>query len=55
MILLGKANLSEWSAWRSYNARNGWSARGGQTRNPYVLSEDPLGSSSGSAVATASL
>src|SRR5204862_7836086 len=45
-ILLGKANLSEWANFRGNNSRNGWSARGGQTRNPYVLSEDPSGSSS---------
>src|SRR5207244_2868243 len=52
-ILLGKANLSEWANFRSSNSSNGWSARGGQTRNPYVLTVDPLGSSSGSAVAVA--
>jgi amidase len=32
---------------------NGWSARGGFTRNPYDLAADPCGSSSGSAVAPA--
>ena len=32
---------------------NGWSARGGFTRNPYDLGADPCGSSSGSAVAPA--
>lgn len=52
-IILGKANLSEWANFRSSNPSNGWSARGGQTKNPYVLSADPSGSSTGSAVAVA--
>lgn len=51
-IILGKANLSEWANFRGYSY-NGWSARGGFTRCPYLLSNDPLGSSSGSAVAAA--
>jgi amidase len=29
-IILGKAGLSEWSNFRSNNAPNGWSGRGGQ-------------------------
>jgi amidase len=29
-IILGKASLSEWAAFRSLNAPNGFSARGGQ-------------------------
>ena len=52
-VILGKANLSEWANWRGFGSYNGWSARGGFTRCPYVLSNDPIGSSSGSAVATA--
>jgi amidase len=52
-ILLGKANLTEWANFRGKNSRKGWSARGGQTRNPYVLDQDTCGSSSGSAVAVA--
>eukprot|EP00249_Psilotum_nudum_P011276 c23073_g1_i2 orf=670-1992(-) len=52
-IILGKANLSEWANFRSSNSSSGWSARGGQTRNPYVLSATPCGSSSGSAVGVA--
>ena len=52
-ILLGKANLSEWANFRGFDSINGWSARGGFTANPYLLSEDPVGSSSGSAVAPA--
>jgi amidase len=51
-IILGKANLSEWANFRGFSY-NGWSARGGFTRCPYVLGNDPLGSSSGSAVAAA--
>lgn len=52
-VLLGKANLSEWANWRSTTSSSGWSARGGQTRNPYVLDRTACGSSSGSAVAIA--
>ncbi|KAK7264167.1 hypothetical protein RJT34_31772 [Clitoria ternatea] len=52
-IILGKASLSEWAAFRSSKAPNGFSARGGQGKNPYVLSSDPCGSSSGSAISTA--
>jgi amidase len=54
-VILGKANLSEWANWRGFPPFdfNGWSARGGKTRNPYLLSFDPCGSSSGSAVAAA--
>ena len=52
-IVLGKANLSEWANFRSTTSSSGWSARGGQTNNPYVLDRNPCGSSSGSAVAAA--
>ena len=52
-IILGKANMSEWANFRSSNSSSGWSARGGQVRNPYVLDRTPCGSSSGSAVAVA--
>ncbi len=55
-VILGKANLSEWANFRGFippGFPNGWSARGGFTRNPYVLDWDPCGSSSGSAVAAA--
>ena len=52
-ILLGKTNLTEWSSFRSFQKSSGWSGRGGQCRNPYVLSRSPFGSSSGSAVAVA--
>ncbi|MBT8400194.1 MAG: amidase [Rhodothermia bacterium] len=52
-VILGKTNLSEWANFRSTRSSSGWSARGGQTRNPYVLDRSPCGSSSGSAVAVA--
>lgn len=52
-VVLGKANLSEWANFRSSRSSSGWSARGGQVRNPYVLDRTPCGSSSGSAVAVA--
>jgi len=61
-VILGKANLSEWANFRGLVPPavkeaelfvNGWSARGGSTRNPYHLGKDPCGSSSGSAVAAA--
>lgn len=52
-IILGKANLSEWANFRSYQSVSGWSSRGGQTINPYLFDQTPCGSSSGSAVAVA--
>ena len=51
-VILGKTNLSEWANFRSTKSTSGWSARGGQTKNPYVLDRNPCGSSSGSGVAT---
>jgi amidase len=50
-ILLGKTNLSEWANFRSTHSSSGWSGRGGQVRNPYVLDRNPCGSSSGSGAA----
>jgi amidase len=52
-IILGKANLSEWANLRGTQSISGWSARGGQCRNPYALDRSASGSSSGSAAATA--
>ena len=52
-VILGKCNLSEWANFRSSHSSSGWSARGGQTRNPYALDRSPSGSSSGSATAVA--
>jgi amidase len=47
-VLLAKTNLSEWANIRSSHSSSGWSARGGQCRNPYALDRNPCGSSSGS-------
>ena len=53
MVILGKTNLSEWANIRDNSSISGWSAVGGQTRNPYALDRDPCGSSSGSGAAVA--
>lgn len=50
-LIMGKTNLSEWANFRSTRSSSGWSSRGGQTRNPYIINRSPCGSSSGSAVA----
>jgi amidase len=50
-VIIGKTNLSEWANFRSNHSSSGWSGRGGQTKNPYVLDRNPCGSSSGSGVA----
>ncbi|MFN3944623.1 MAG: amidase [Allosphingosinicella sp.] len=52
-VIVGKANLSEWANIRSSDSISGWSAVGGQTRNPHALNRNACGSSSGSAVAVA--
>src|SRR5438445_3583661 len=52
-VILGKTNLSEWANFRSSHSTSGWSGRGGQTRNPYVLDRNPCGSSSGTGAAIA--
>ena len=52
-VILGKTNLSEWANFRSTRSISGWSGRGGQTRNPYVLDRTPCGSSSGTGAAIA--
>ena len=52
-VILGKTNLSEWANFRSTRSSSGWSARGGQTRNPFDPQRSPCGSSSGSGVAVA--
>lgn len=52
-VILRKTNLSEWANFRSTNSSSGWSSRGGQTRNPYVLDRNPCGSSSGTGSAIA--
>ena len=52
-VILGKTNLSEWANIRSSASISGWSAVGGQTRNPFALDRNPCGSSSGSGAAVA--
>ncbi|MEX2465344.1 MAG: amidase [Gemmatimonadota bacterium] len=54
-ILLGKANMSEWAGFKSFErGTSGWSGRGwdggrgGLCRNPYALDRSPGGSSAGS-------
>ena len=52
-VILGKTNLSEWANFRSTKSSSGWSAIGGQVRNPYVLDRNACGSSSGTGTAIA--
>ena len=60
-VMLGKTNLGEWANFRGFVPFDpdlgllavGWSARGGNTINPYVLSYTSWGSSSGSGAAAA--
>lgn len=52
-VILGKTNLSEWANFRSTHSSSGWSARGGQVKNPYALERNPCGSSSGTGSAIA--
>jgi amidase len=53
VVILGKANLSEWANIRSSHSISGWSAVGGLVKNPHVLDRSACGSSSGSASAVA--
>jgi amidase len=52
-VIVAKTNLSEWANFRSTKSTSGWSARGGQVRNPYGLDRNPCGSSSGTGTAVA--
>jgi amidase len=52
-VILGKTNLSQWANFRSSDSISGWSAIGGQVRNPHMLDRSPCGSSSGSGAAVA--
>lgn len=52
-VILGKTNLSQWANFRSNDSISGWSAIGGQVRNPHMLDRSPCGSSSGSGAAMA--
>ena len=55
VIILGKANLSEFAYFMSFdNMPSGYGSRFGQVKSPYSKNIDPLGSSTGSAVAVAS-
>jgi len=50
-VIIAKTNLSEWANFRDNDSISGWSGRGGQTRNPYILDRNPCGSSSGTGAA----
>jgi amidase len=52
-VIVGKANLSEWANIRSNRSISGWSAVGGQARNPHALNRNGCGSSTGSGTAVA--
>ena len=52
-VIIGKTNLSDWANFRDNDSISGWSGRGGQTKNPYILDRNPCGSSSGSGAAVA--
>lgn len=52
-VIIGKTNLSEWANFRSTKSSSGWSGRGGQTHNPYILDRNACGSSSGTGAAIA--
>lgn len=47
-IIIGHSSMCEWASMRSSPESIGYSARGGQVRNPYNLSMSAWGSSSGS-------
>ena len=53
-VIMGKTNLSEWANFRGSPSTSGWSGRGGQCNNPYIIDTNPCGSSSGSAAAVSS-
>src|SRR5262249_33663136 len=50
---LREAEPPRWANIPSSHSSSGWSARGGQTRNPYALDRSPCGSSSGTGAAIA--
>ncbi|WMJ89318.1 amidase family protein [Anaerocolumna sp. MB42-C2] len=52
-IILGKTNMTEFANYMTQDMPSGYSSRGGQVKSPYKVTENPSGSSSGSAVATA--
>ena len=52
-LILGKTNLSQWANFRSNDSMSGWSALGGQVRNPHMFDRNTCGSSAGSGAAMA--
>lgn len=52
-IIIGHSSMCEWASMKATGDSIGFSARGGQVRNPYNLSMSAWGSSNGSAVAVA--
>ncbi len=52
-LILGKANMTEFANFMSFDMPPGYSSRGGYVRNPHNLTQSPSGSSSGSAAAVA--
>ncbi|KAJ3207699.1 hypothetical protein HDU82_003377 [Entophlyctis luteolus] len=50
-VILGHGNMSEWADMRSTSYSEGYSARRGQTRNAFNLTQEPGGSSTGPGVA----
>jgi amidase len=52
-VIIAKTNLSEWANFRHTASTSGWSGRGGQTHNPYILDRNACGSSSGTGAAIA--
>ena len=41
-VIIGKANLSEWANFRSFQSSSGWSARGGQMPQPLCPRPQPV-------------
>lgn len=52
-VILGKTNMTEFANYMTKGMPNGYSSKGGIVKSPYVLSESPAGSSTGSGVAVA--
>ncbi|KAK3356748.1 glutamyl-tRNA amidotransferase subunit A [Lasiosphaeria hispida] len=53
IVIMGKANMTQWGSNRDPEQGNGWSADAGQALGVYFENQDPWGSSSGSATGTA--
>jgi amidase len=50
-IILGKTNMTEFANYMTQGMPSGYSSKGGQVKSPYKQTENPSGSSSGSAAA----